>query len=215
MNAVDALFTTTQKHVLRAVFTAGLEGISFRTIVEKAGGGYGGVLRVLDNLESAGLIAHSRQRNQKLYRADETHPLHAPLRDIVTKTLGVDDQITDVLEPFRDRIERAFIFGSFARRQEKAHSDIDVAIVGDISQRDLSAALDQAETIVGRPINVTIFGNLKDAWASASSIGWDPVGWLPGRLPDIGDQLDVIPLMTSLPALLRAVDAVYRRDRTS
>ena len=54
-------------------------------------------------------------------------------------------------------IELAFIFGSFANGDEQASSDIDVMIVGDISEKGIDLSLSDTEQEINRSINYLLY----------------------------------------------------------
>jgi predicted nucleotidyltransferase len=59
------------------------------------------------------------------------------------------------LEPFKTQIDCAFVYGSVARSQEYALSDVDCLVIGSVGLADLASPLRKAETRLGREINVT------------------------------------------------------------
>jgi predicted nucleotidyltransferase len=65
--------------------------------------------------------------------------------------------IRDSLSPVREKIAFAFIFGSSARHQQAADSDIDLFILGDVSLKELSPYLRTAEDKLGKPINSVLY----------------------------------------------------------
>jgi predicted nucleotidyltransferase len=75
----------------------------------------------------------------------------------VEKTSGIAPSLAQALEAFADRIDFAFIYGSFARGQEHASSDVDVMIAGVVEQIDLVPALRKLEDRLGREVNVTLY----------------------------------------------------------
>jgi predicted nucleotidyltransferase len=58
-----------------------------------------------------------------------------------------------ILQPLEGRIACAFIYGSVARSEEHAASDIDLVVVGDVGLADLTPALRTAERRLGRDVN--------------------------------------------------------------
>jgi uncharacterized protein len=50
-----------------------------------------------------------------------------------------------------------FVYGSLARGEEGAGSDVDLMILGDVSSMDLSPRLQTVEAAVGRQVNPTVF----------------------------------------------------------
>jgi predicted nucleotidyltransferase len=59
------------------------------------------------------------------------------------------------LEAFGPKITWAAIYGSIARGEERAQSDVDLLIVGSPSLQDLLPALRRVERQFGREVNVT------------------------------------------------------------
>lgn len=69
----------------------------------------------------------------------------------------LDQLLWNALEPFDDRIQIAFIFGSVARLDQVKESDLDLMILGNMRLKDTASALHQVEQFLGRPINPVIF----------------------------------------------------------
>jgi predicted nucleotidyltransferase len=55
------------------------------------------------------------------------------------------------------RIEWAFIYGSMARGEEVAESDVDLLVIGDAKLSELARPLKAAERKLARPVNPTVF----------------------------------------------------------
>jgi len=128
--------------------------------IEESAGTLG---RELANLESVGIIVSARVGNQKHYSVDEKSPIHHELRSLFLKTTGVGAVIGSEIEKL-DGIEIVFIYGSFARGEAHPASDIDLMIVGDISEQRLAPAMARAERTLGRDVNYTLFrrGEVKE-----------------------------------------------------
>lgn len=153
----DALFSSTQQRVLALLF--GQPGRSFYAseIIGLAGAGSGAVQRELARLAESGLVMVSRIGNQKHYQANAASPVFEELRGIVLKTFGLADVLRDALAPFEPQIQAAFVYGSVAKRQDTAHSDIDLMILSDnLGYADLFPILEQVGNQLGRPVNPTI-----------------------------------------------------------
>jgi len=76
----------------------------------------------------------------------------------VRKTFGLADVIKEALKPLDDQVELAFIYGSIAKAEDTAKSDIDLLVVaGDLAYSELIESLFDAESSLGRPINPTIY----------------------------------------------------------
>ena len=117
----------------------------------------GTVQRELDTLSQLGLIERSAVGKQVFYRANRNHPIFPELRALVAKTLGAIPTLRSALAPLADRISVAFVYGSMARREERAESDIDLLIVGKAELEDVIARLGNIEPSLRRPMNPTVY----------------------------------------------------------
>lgn len=154
----DALFTKTQQRVLGLLY--GKPDRSFYTneIVRWADMGRGTIRRQLDRLVSAGLLQVSSAGNQRHYQANAANPIHTELLAIVRKTFGVADVIREALKSLDSKIEFAFVFGSMAKGEDSAASDIDLMVVAEaLPYADLAAVLVDVEDALGRPVNPSIY----------------------------------------------------------
>jgi predicted nucleotidyltransferase len=50
------------------------------------------------------------------------------------------------------------VYGSIARGEETASSDVDLMVVGEVSFADVVSALSQIESKLGREVNPTVYG---------------------------------------------------------
>jgi len=85
------------------------------------------------------------------YRAKTENPLYPEIRNLVLKTSGLADILKSALADKRIRV--AFVFGSVARGEEKAGSDVDLMVIGQLGLRDLSGLLSGVEEKIGREVN--------------------------------------------------------------
>lgn len=128
-----------------------------REILRLTGAGQGAVQRELEKLTSAGILTKTREGNLTYYQANQQAPVFGDLKGLVEKTAGITGALREALLPLADAIERAFLFGSVARGEERAGSDIDLMVVGDVSFMDVVAAISPMQESLGREINPTAF----------------------------------------------------------
>ncbi len=154
----DALFNKVQQRVLAVLF--GNPGRTYyaNEVIALAGSGTGAVQRELARLEGAGLVTVSRVGNQKHYQANAAAPVFAELRGLVLKTSGLVDVIRVALAPLATQISAAFVYGSVAKGQDTAQSDIDLMVVSKtLTYADLFSALETATNQLGRKVNPTVY----------------------------------------------------------
>ena len=153
----DALFSPVQQRVLALLF--GHPERSFRSseLISLADSGTGAVHRQLMRLADSGLVTVTRAGNQKHYQANPASPVFAELHGLVVKTIGLVGPLEEALAPFRERIQAAFVYGSIAKGNDTAQSDIDLMVISnDLSYADLYSALQEAEATLQRPVHVSL-----------------------------------------------------------
>src|SRR5688572_2982817 len=109
--------------------------------------------RELAALTGAGILRTRREGRNVYYQPDPQCPILPELRGLLLKTAGLVDVLRDTLAPLADRIECAFVYGSIARGEERADSDIDLMVIGDVGLNNLAAELRPAREMLGREVN--------------------------------------------------------------
>lgn len=157
-SVANALFPKVRQRVLAMLF--GTPDRSFYTneLIGLAQSGAGAVQRELADLASAGLLTVRMQGNQKHFQANAASPVFAELHGLVLKTMGLADVLRAALAPLAPQIERAFVFGSIAKQQDTAASDVDLLVVSDtLGYGELFGALESASQTLGRTINPALY----------------------------------------------------------
>ena len=137
------LFGRTREAVIGLLFSQDGIELHGREIAKRSGLSAAAVSEELQRLASLGVVASRPMANAVLYRADSSHPLYPELRSIAVKTWGVRGRLADMFEPVDD-IECAFIFGSVARGEDRAASDIDVLAIGEARFDQLALVAEEA-----------------------------------------------------------------------
>jgi predicted nucleotidyltransferase len=152
-----ALFTPVQQRLLGLLF--GQPGRRFQSaeIIRLAAGGTGAVHRQLQRLADSGLVLATRAGSQKYYQANPRSPIYAELHGLVLKTVGVVEPLRRALAPIASDIHAAFVFGSTAKKTDRADSDLDLLIVSDeVTYPEVYQALQATEHLIARSINPTV-----------------------------------------------------------
>lgn len=139
--------------LVRFVLRPGLERHA-RELAREMGRAAQPVARELVALERAGVLVSGTVGRAKRYRFAESSPIASQVRDLVRRTIGVEGRLHDALEGLPG-VEEAFVFGSYARGEDRATSDIDLMVVGTVTRRALSERLREVENDLGRDVNVT------------------------------------------------------------
>ncbi len=102
-------------------------------------------------------LQQRRDGTRAYFKAETRSPLFPELRGLVEKTVGVLPTLEDVLAPLQAAMDCAFIYGSVARSDEHALSDVDLMVIGRVGLAELTPALRKAETRLGREVNATSY----------------------------------------------------------
>jgi predicted nucleotidyltransferase len=181
----NVLFTKTQQKVLGLLFGKPDQSFYLNEITKLSQMGRGTIKRELERMEAVGIVAKKRIGNQNHYQANSECPVYPELMGIARKTFGVADVIKTALKCILDEVALAFIYGSVAKGEDTAKSDIDLLIVSnELTYSDVMERLLASETSIGRPINPTIYNvdqiekKLKQDNAFVSRVMEQPKIWI-------------------------------------
>jgi predicted nucleotidyltransferase len=155
--ALAALFPTVRGDVLAAALTQPEKWWYLSELAEFLGTSPSSLQRELKALVDGGILETRREGTRAYFKADTRSPLFPELSGLIIKTAGVVPTLRTSLRPFEGRIASAFVYGSVARGEEHAQSDIDLLVVGDVGLADLTPVLRKVEARLGREVNVTSY----------------------------------------------------------
>lgn len=156
--AIENLFPTVRRHVLATTLLSPDRRWYLRELAAEIQVTPSSLQRELQNLVEAGVLKRVEDGNRAYFQADVSSPLFPELQGLMKKTLGGVDALREALMPLKERIELAFVYGSYATRTELRNtSDIDIMVVGDVSSREAVAALSKVEEALGREVNPTVY----------------------------------------------------------
>lgn len=156
-NLADLLFGAYRRDALALLLLHPEGALHVREIARVTGKAPGTLLRELDRLAQAGILLRKSVGNQVQFQANGACPIYDELRSIVKKTSGVADVLRAALEPLAMNIRSAFVYGSLARGDERAGSDVDVMVVGDAKFADVVLALAPAGEALRRDVNPNVY----------------------------------------------------------
>jgi len=127
-------------------------------LINLAAAGSGSVQRELERLTHSGLVTVKAIGKQKHYQANADSPIFSELLGITEKTFGLADPMRHALQALAPKIHAAFIYGSIAKRQDTASSDVDLMIISDtLEYADFYKAVEEFSVRLGRTVNPTIY----------------------------------------------------------
>ena len=187
VSLADALFPKVRQRVLSVLFGTPDRSFYANEVIALAQSGTGAVQRELADLSAAGLLTVTKQGNQKHYQANANAPVFTELRSLVLKSMGLADVLFKALMPLSGQIEQAFIYGSVARQQDTAHSDVDLMVISDtLAYGELFGALESTTLSLGRKVNPTLYTaadwgkRLQNDSAFVTRVWQQPKIWLIG-----------------------------------
>lgn len=153
----EILFSKNRRAVLGLLYGRPDQALYLRQIVRLSRGGHGAIQRELKSLSDAGVLRRTVRDKQVYFQANSECPVFGELKSLIVKTAGAADVLRAALAPLGERIQLALIFGSVASAKQKAESDVDVLVVGDVEFREVAAALEEAQSLLGRDVNPTVY----------------------------------------------------------
>jgi predicted nucleotidyltransferase len=154
---LETLFPKTRQGILAATLTQPDKWWFLSELAGFLGTTPSSLQRELSALADTGILEQRREGTRVYFRAQKRSPIYRELRGIIEKTAGIIPIIQTVLVPFGGKIRCAFVYGSVARAEEHAASDIDLMVIGQVGLSDLTPALRKAEHALGRDLNVTTY----------------------------------------------------------
>ena len=145
----------TKRSLLRLFLTNPERRFYTREIAKVTGEPLNAVRRELGYLEKAGLIRSRKEGNLKYFEVVKEFPFYPELKKIIYSTVALGDYLRDRLEE-SESVELALIYGSVARNEEVAKSDIDLFVVGEIEEGELHGLVSEIEKGIGREVNYTL-----------------------------------------------------------
>lgn len=154
---IDALFPKTRRELLAATFGQPERWWYLSELAGYLNTTPSSLQRELKSLVSSGILRQRRDGKRAYFQAEKELLIFDDLRSIFMKTLGVADALKNTLAKFDDRIRCAFIYGSVARHEEHALSDVDLIVIGSVGLSDLSPVLRILEKRFKREFNVKCY----------------------------------------------------------
>lgn len=144
-----------RRRLLTFYFTNPSARLHLRDLAERLDVDPSNLSRELRRLEKEGLFRSEVSGRQKYFRLNREYPLFREVRSIVEKTIGAPHLIGRTLQGI-PQVEEAYLYGSFARNQQDADSDIDVLVIGSPPADALAEAVRKLERQLSREINYVV-----------------------------------------------------------
>ena len=186
MNLAHFLLGQSRSAVLGALFLRPEVALHVRELARLTGVSPGSLHRDLRALAEMGLLIRQETGRQVYYRANQQCPVYPELTGLLRKTAGLVDVLRDALAPLADQIEQAFVYGSMARGDEHAQSDVDLMVIGKVEFTDTVLALTAAQTTLRREINPTVLSRAEFERKLQDADGFVAQVWCAAKLWVVG-----------------------------
>lgn len=153
MNILSQILSSKiRAEVFRMLFGISDQELHMREMERRSGFAIGTIQSELKRLLRLNLVKKRKDGNRMYYRANKEHPLYIELHGLVLKTNGLVDVIREAFMHDTE-IKTVFVFGSVARHEEQAGSDVDIMIIGNPGLRKVTGMLSGVSDKIGREIN--------------------------------------------------------------
>ena len=154
---IETLFSRARIAVLSELSKAADTGLHLREIARRSSLNSKTILREVHALRDVDVLTAQEIGRQIIYRLNPDCPIYEELRSIIRKTVGLAEVLQNALAPLQDRIEFAYIYGSYATGTERLNSDIDLMVVCKLTLRELSSPIREAGRTMQRTVNPTLY----------------------------------------------------------
>jgi predicted nucleotidyltransferase len=145
--------------------------------------------RELARLEREGLLKSETEGRQRYYSINLQYPYLKAVLSILQGTVGIVPTLKSALHQVPG-IDKAYLYGSFAKNEADAASDIDLLIIGQPDASNLLKEISRLEKNLHREVTYTV---LKPQELKRKLAAHDPFltdVWQGKRIELIGDEQD-------------------------
>lgn len=153
---LDLLFGSYRQRALTQLLLHPDDAYHVRELARLTGTTPGTLHKELARLAKVGLLLREKQGNQVRYRANRECPVYSELAGLFRKTSGAVAVFAESLQALDPTPQLALIFGSLARGEENARSDVDLLVVADAAFGDVVRAVHPAQEHLQREINPVV-----------------------------------------------------------
>lgn len=156
---LESLFTSKARVKILEIFLLNKEAeFHTRDLARRTGVSAPYVMKELRNLKKLGMLTERKEGNMVFYKVNRSSSVIEDLKRLFLKTESLGSELLKALR--KGDIEKtryALIYGSFAKGTEATSSDIDLLIVGSISEDKVIDFVLRAQSRIGREINYVLW----------------------------------------------------------
>ena len=155
-STLAAIISPTRQAILTTLFLRPEKDWYLSELAASLGTGPSSLQREIDALVRVGILEKRVDGRRSYIKANQDSPIYPELHGLVEKTSGIVPMLREAIASTKG-LKVGFIYGSVARGEEGASSDVDLMLIGSLSTMDISPKLRAVEKTVGRQINPTVF----------------------------------------------------------
>jgi len=156
-STLSALVNPTRQAILAATFLRPEKSWYLSELATHLGTRSSSLQRDVDSLVRVGILEKRVDGRRSYIKANEGSPIFPEIRGLVEKTSGIIPMLQEAVGKLGKKIRWGFIYGSLARGEEGARSDVDLMLIGTVSTMNVAPVLRRLEKMVDRQMNPTIF----------------------------------------------------------
>jgi uncharacterized protein len=156
-STLSALVSPTRQAILAATFLRPEKSWYLSELATHLGTRSSSLQRDVDSLVRVGILEKRVDGRRSYIKANEESPIFTEIRGLVEKTSGIVPMLQEAVGKLGKKIRWGFIYGSLARGEEGAGSDVDLMLIGTVSTMNVAPVLRRLEKMVDRQMNPTIF----------------------------------------------------------
>lgn len=152
----DFMMSRVRVALIELFYSHPLDMFYVRQITREVGEEINAVRRELDRMIQNGIIRKEQRGNRLYYTLNTQYYYYNELLCMVSKSTGLGKAFNKKRAKLGKLVYVVFS-GKFAKHLQRSHDDIDVLIVGDVVQAEVTLLIQQEEKLRGKEINFTIF----------------------------------------------------------
>lgn len=168
MSVLHTLFPKGRAELLKQLFRPPFKEVHLRELTRQSGLSIRAIQKEITTLHGIDIVTVRKDGNRSYIRANTEHPCFNELSAFVLKLDGLQEALAAALEKV-EGVEVAFLFGSVAKGLEKAHSDVDLIVIGKVGLRTLAPILRPISQRFGREINAHVL--TAESWSEKMAEG--------------------------------------------
>lgn len=155
---LDALITSKTRIKLLVKFFSNSKNRGYlRGLAEEFGESTNSIRIELNRLTKAGLLSWKNEGKTKSYQVNEIHPLYQELKSMVSKYLGFDTLIEQVVQRLGS-VDKAIIQGDYAEGKDTGTIELTI-IASSIDLDYLNFLITRTEEKINRKLKVVVLEN--------------------------------------------------------